>query len=203
MNENISEIPGVTCRLPASGFRGSGQGGARTCACKTSRPKTRIKYPQPVLSLRPTLPPHLRPRRYIPHMITQPGSRPQAPCLLMGEALESRHATRLPPGGAARDRRLRCHLRGREGLASQDPHRRRRLRRLVPGSGGDVPFAPGPSLQNVRAGGESQAAPNAVAGGRTARTQVFSPPVLQPGGSWGKPRSGLKGYSSVGRVAVS
>ena len=37
----------------------------------------------------------------------------------------------------------------------------------------------------------------------TAQTQVFSPPVLQPDGSWGKPRSGLKGYSSVGRVAVS
>ncbi len=36
-----------------------------------------------------------------------------------------------------------------------------------------------------------------------AQTQVFSPPVLQPDGSWGKPRSGLKGYSSVGRVAVS
>ena len=81
MNENISEVPGVTGRLPASGFRGSGQGGARTCACRTSRPKTRIKCPQAVLSLRPTLLLHLRPRRYIPHMITQPGSRPQTPCL--------------------------------------------------------------------------------------------------------------------------
>lgn len=110
MNENISETPGVTRRLPASGFRGAGQ-----------------SAPTP----------------------------PKAPA----------------KAGAW--------------------------------TGEHLPFAPGPSLQNVRAGGESQAAPNAVAAGRTARAQVFSPPVLQPGGSWGKPRSGLKGYSSVGRVAVS
>jgi hypothetical protein len=108
----------------------------------------------------------------------------------MGEASESHHLTPLPPGGAARVWPINTHTDG----ACED----RCLDREK------CPFrSPGPSLQNGGAGGERPAARNAVAAGRTARAQVFSPPVLQPGGSWGKPRSGLKGYSSVGRVAVS
>ena len=141
MNGNISEVPGVTGRLPASGFRGSGQGGARTCACRTPRPRTRIKCPQAVLSLRPTPP---STEVYSAHDHT---ARFQAsdPLPLLSWARRWRAATQpvfLREGmrgtgdcGAICAGRPAAKGGGREGLASQRPHRRRRLRRPVPGPG--------------------------------------------------------------------
>jgi hypothetical protein len=91
---------------------------------------------------------------------------------------------------------------GDEGLAPKSPPRRY-LRSQVPRPGKMHLPSSRPSIRSRPARTLRLAASQTSPAGRTARTQVFSPPVLQPDGSWGKPRSGLKGYSSVGRVAVS
>ena len=88
------------------------------------------------------------------------------------------------------------------GFAKQHPPRRY-LQRQVPRPGKMPLPTSGHSLRSRPTRTQRLAAPKASPAGRTTQTQVFSPPVLQPDGSWGKPRSGLKGYSSVGRVAVS